>query len=48
MTIEDFEYIARRLRPKIKKMAYRFFQNSEDAEDVVQEVLMRLWMRGDS
>lgn len=47
MTIEDFEYIARRLRPKIKKMAYRFFQNSEDAEDVVQEVLMRLWMRGD-
>lgn len=48
MTLEDFEHTARRLRPRIHKMAYRFFQNTEDAEDVEQEVLMRLWMRGES
>ena len=34
MTLEDFEQTARRLRPRIHKMAYRFFQNTEDAEDV--------------
>jgi len=48
MTLEEFEHIAHRIRPKLQKIAYRFFQNSDDAEDVVQEVLMRLWMRGDS
>ena len=48
MTLEDFEHTARHLRPKIHKMAYRFFQNTEDAEDVEQEILMRLWMRAES
>ena len=46
MTLEEYEYIVHRIRPKLKKIAYRFFQNSEDTEDVVQEVLMKLWIRG--
>ena len=41
----DFEYIVHHVRPTILKTAYHFFQNKDDAEDVVQEVLVRLWLR---
>ena len=33
------------LRPQMMRLAKDFFHNEEEAEDVVQEVLMRLWMR---
>ena len=45
MTFNDFEHIVHRVRPTILKTAYQFFQNKDDAEDVVQEVLMKLWLR---
>ena len=45
MTFNEFEHIAHHVRPVILKIAYRFFQNKDDAEDVVQEVLMKLWLR---
>jgi len=45
MTFNDFEHIVHQVRPIILKTAYQFFQNKDDAEDVVQEVLMRLWLK---
>lgn len=45
MTSDDFEHIVHHVRPTILKTAYLFFQNKDDAEDVVQEVLMKLWLR---
>jgi RNA polymerase sigma-70 factor (ECF subfamily) len=45
MTFNDFEHIVHRVRPTILKTAYQFFQNKDDAEDVVQEVLVKLWLR---
>ena len=33
------------LRPQMMRVAWDFFRQTEEAEDVVQEVLMRLWMR---
>ena len=34
------------LRPKLMAVAYAFFRNREDAEDIVQEVLFKLFKRG--
>lgn len=34
------------LRPKLMAVAYAFFRNREDAEDIVQEVLLKLFKRG--
>ena len=34
------------LRPKLMAVAFAFFRNREDAEDVVQEVLLKLFKRG--
>ena len=45
MTTQEFEHIARTLRPQMMRVAWDFFRHTEEAEDVVQEVLMRLWIR---
>lgn len=45
MTAQEFEHIARMLRPQMMRVAWDFFRQREEAEDVVQEVLMRLWIR---
>lgn len=45
MTTQEFEHIARMLRPQMMRVAGEFFRHTEDAEDVVQEVMMRLWIR---
>ena len=37
-----------RIRPRMMKIALDFFQNQEDAEDAVQEVLLRMWLRDGS
>lgn len=34
-----------KIRPRMMKIALDFFQNQEDAEDAVQEVLLRMWLR---
>ena len=47
MTIEQFEHIATGLRPQLLRVGYDFFGNNEKAEDVAQEVLMRLYVNLD-
>lgn len=43
MTRSDFEHIARRLRPLVLRVALDFFGSADDAEDVTQEAMLRLW-----
>ena len=45
MTPQEFGHIAQWLRPQMMRVAMDFFHHVEEAEDVVQEVLMRLWIR---
>lgn len=45
MTQTEFERIVLRIRPRMMKIALDFFQNQEDAEDAMQEVLLRMWLR---
>ena len=45
MTTQDFQDIARRLRPLLMRIATDFFNNREEAEDAVQEVLVKMWLR---
>lgn len=47
MTAESFEQIAQLLRPKLHAVGRRFFVDDSRADDVVQEVLMRLWLMRD-
>ena len=42
---QDFSFFLN-LRPTMFRVAYSFFRNREDAEDVVQDVLLRLLRRG--
>ncbi len=44
MTPEEFEHIANKLRPKLKSIGRDFFSDRDMADDVAQEVLMRLWI----
>ena len=47
MTTEEYELIARKLRPRLFSIGREFFGDSDTAEDIAQETLMRLWvMRG--
>lgn len=46
MTTTDFENNLLSMRPKLIRIATDFFHNREDAEDVVQEVYIRLLQRG--
>lgn len=43
MTRKEFENIVPRLRPLIVKVGLDFFGNIDDAEDVAQDTLVRLW-----
>lgn len=45
MTATEFEQIVRTLRPRMLSVALAFFHNEEDAEDAVQEVLLKMWRR---
>ena len=45
MTTENFENLIRELRPVLYKVAFNFFHNKDEAEDTIQEVLMKLWMK---
>ena len=46
MTQTEFEHTLLQARPKMMATAMRFFPGKEDAEDVVQEVCVRMLERG--
>ena len=45
MTSREFEHIALGVRPQLMQIAMRFCRDEDDAEDIVQEVMLRLWIR---
>ena len=47
MTQQEFEHIAPKLRPLLLHIGQQFFGNSDSAEDIAQETLMRLWQLRD-
>ena len=47
MDIAEYKKIIVALRPTLIKVANRITQNNEDAEDVVQDVCLRIWHRRD-
>ena len=46
MTQTEFEHLLLKTRDEMMRVAMSFFHNREDAEDVVQEVCMRMLERG--
>ena len=46
MTQTEFEHLLLQTRDKMMRVAMSFFHDKEDAEDVVQEVCMRMLERG--
>lgn len=43
MERQEFEIEAKRIRPALLRMAERYMESADDAEDVIQEVLLKLW-----
>lgn len=41
--MEDFQHLATALRPALVQVGMDFFASADDAEDVAQEALVRLW-----
>lgn len=48
MKAKDFEILARSLRPGLVKVAFRIVDNHDEAEDVVQDTMLKLWSLRDS
>jgi RNA polymerase sigma factor (sigma-70 family) len=46
MSRPDFDNLIRQLNRKLYGFAFRILRNQEEAEDVVQEVFIRLWKMG--
>ena len=42
-----FEIEAKRMRPALLRMAIRYLENSDEAEDAVQDALLKLWFLRD-
>jgi len=47
MTTETFKKEAQRIRTMLVRQAFGILRDSEEAEDVVQDVLLRLWQMRD-
>lgn len=43
MDRNEFETLAKRLRPRIIEMACRCLDNQDDADDIAQDTLLKLW-----
>lgn len=48
MNARDFEILARSLRPGLVRTARRIVDNPDEAEDVAQDVMLKLWSMRDS
>lgn len=47
MTTDDFHIEAKRLRPLLHAIAMRYLHSSDDAEDIIQDALLKLWTMRD-
>lgn len=47
MNAETFTAIVQQLRPTVAHIGHEFFPHSDEAEDVMQETFMRLWLLRD-
>ena len=47
MTTKEFEILALSLRPRLIAAAVRITGNNDEAEDAVQDTMLRLWSLGD-
>ena len=47
MTASHFKQLLLPLYPRLHRMALRYLANAEDAEDMVQEVYLKLWSKRD-
>ena len=47
MVLEDFKYHVLPVKDKLYRFALRFLRNEDEAQDVVQEVLIKAWHQGD-
>ncbi len=43
MQIEEFNHIVDRLKDKMLRLAFRIVKNQEEAKDVVQDALVKIW-----
>lgn len=41
----EFNHVAKQLRPRLLERARHYLGNKEEAEDAVQEVMLKLWFR---
>lgn len=48
MTQEDFKQEVVRIRPQMVQTARRYLDDADEAEDTVQDVLLRLWQMTDT
>lgn len=44
MTAEEFQDEAKRIRPKLISTAIRYLRDADEAEDMVQDAMLKLWV----
>ncbi|MBU2650083.1 MAG: RNA polymerase sigma factor [Bacteroidetes bacterium] len=47
MTLEEFKTEVLPLKDKLYRLAFRLLNNREEARDTIQEVMLRLWSKGE-
>lgn len=43
MEKQQFEIEAQRMRPTLLRLAVRYMEDTDEAEDIIQDVLLKLW-----
>lgn len=47
MKLEEFKYVILPLKDKLFRMALRIIRNQDEAEDIVQDVMIKVWNMGE-